>query len=42
MNGAFWLFLWFAVGFLILCLAAYGAWTLVYPPQCELGIGALL
>jgi hypothetical protein len=37
-----WQFLWFAVGFLIWCLACYGAWMLVYPPQCELGIGALL
>ena len=26
----------------ILCLAAYGAWTLIYPPKCDLGIGALL
>jgi hypothetical protein len=41
MNG-FGLYLWFVVGALILCLAAYGAWALIYPPKCELGIGALL
>jgi hypothetical protein len=35
-------FIWLAVGFLILCFAIYGAWVLFNPPQCELGIGALL
>ena len=42
MNWLWFQFIWFAVGFLILCLAAYGAWALIYPPQCDLGIGALL
>jgi hypothetical protein len=37
-----WLFAWFVVGALILCLAGYGAWTMFAPGQCNLGVGALL
>jgi hypothetical protein len=36
------LFAGFVFAALIWCLAAYGAWVLVYPPKCELGVGALL
>jgi hypothetical protein len=36
------LFAGFVFGFLIWCLAVYGAWVLVCPPKCELGVGALL
>jgi hypothetical protein len=37
-----WLFAWFVVGALILCLAGYGGYVLAYPPKCDLGVGALL
>jgi hypothetical protein len=36
------LFFWMTVGGLIWGLAIYGAYSMFYPRQCELGIGALL
>jgi hypothetical protein len=41
MRGAL-LFVWFSIGFFVWSLAVYGAWHLISPRACDLGIGALL